>query len=122
MTALIIVLITLASLYVFGIVFVIVAGAMKLTDDSHLVREQGRAQIARAPLWPIDEYQRVKAERTESKRLAHIEQSEDILRKLERVERLQQRNLETWRKAEESREQLHDRASHGDETPSSPES
>lgn len=121
MTALIIVLIMLASLYVFGLVFVLVAGAMKLTDDSHLVREQGRSQIARSPLWPLDEYQRVKAERTESKRLAHIEQSEDILRKLDRVERLQQRNLETWRRAEESRKQLHDRAGHGDDGPSSPE-
>lgn len=121
MTALIIVLVVLASLYVFGLVFVLVAGAMKLTDDSHLVREQGRGQIARSPLWPLDEYQRVKAERVESKRLAHIEQSEQILRSLDRVERLQQRNLETWRRAEEARRQLHERAAQGDDGPSSPE-
>lgn len=115
MVALIIVLIMLASLYVFGMVFVIAVAGMKLTDDSHLAREQGREQLKRAPIWPYDEYQRVKIERTESKRLAHIEQSEDILRKLAQVERLQERNLETWRRAEESRRQLHHRAAEHDQ-------
>lgn len=101
-----ILLIILAALYIGGLLFAVVAAGMKMTDDSALTRHEAWAQLRRAPIWPVDEYKRQRASYIESKHLANIEQAQQILDRLDQVERAQQRNRETWEKAINSQQKL----------------
>lgn len=102
----IIFLIVLASIYLFGVIFVVTAASMHLGDESALKRQEALNQLKRAPLWPLDEVRRLKAENELSKHQANIEQSRRLLEQLDRVEREQRRNLQTWEKAAQSHEKL----------------
>lgn len=110
MTALAIVLIMIASVYVFGLLFAVVVAAMKLSEDSALQRHEAWRQMRRSPIWPVDEFRRQRAEYVTSKHLANIEQSELILKKLEQVEQAQRRNLQTWEQAQDAQTRMRELA------------
>lgn len=106
MTALLVMAVIFGSIYLFGLIFVIVVAGMQLTDESALKRREAMNQLKRAPFWPIDEARRLRSEGERSRHEANIEQQQRILDQLAHVERMQQRNLETWEKAAQSSDRL----------------